>query len=96
MLGADAAARIRHYACGASLFGKAKRLRGVMRAAGVPAGAVLAIGDEIRDAEAAREAGCDFAAVGWGYTRATALAAWGAAPMFDAPGEIARYLLPEG
>ena len=89
------AARIRHYACGASLFGKARRLRRVMRAAGLPGAAVLAVGDEIRDGEAAREAGCAFAAVGWGYTRASALAAWGAEPVFGAPGEILRYLLPE-
>ena len=95
-LGPEAAGRIRHFACGASLFGKGKRMRRLVREAGVPPGAVLAIGDEIRDGEAAREAGCVFAAVAWGYTRAPALAAWGATPVFATPDAIAPYVLGAG
>lgn len=90
-LGPDAA-RIRRMACGASLFGKAKRLRAVMRSAGCGTGDVLYVGDEIRDHEAAAEVGCAFGAVAWGYTRADVLAARRPERMFLAPAEIAPAL----
>lgn len=48
------------------LFGKAKALRRLVRTAGVPAGEVLYVGDEVRDVEAARRAGVGSAAVLWG------------------------------
>ncbi|MFJ7437673.1 HAD hydrolase-like protein [Methylorubrum thiocyanatum] len=83
---------IRHYACGASLFGKARHLRAVARAAGVEPGAMLAVGDEIRDAEAAAQAPCAFAAVAWGYNSAEALAGARPAHLFDAPEAVARTL----
>jgi phosphoglycolate phosphatase len=74
-LGADNTARIDHYACGASLFGKRAKFRQVLRRSGIHARDALAIGDELRDAEAARHAGIAFAAVAWGYTRIEALQA---------------------
>lgn len=88
-LGASAG-RIRHYACGAALFGKARHLRAVARGAGVAPGAMLAVGDEIRDAEAAAKAGCAFWAVAWGYTDGAALGAHAPAHLFGEPGEIVR------
>jgi phosphoglycolate phosphatase len=43
-----AAAHVGHFACGASLFGKAGKIRGVLKALRVePAGAIL-VGDEAR------------------------------------------------
>lgn len=93
VLGSEAAL-VRHWSCGASVFGKARRLRAVIRAAGVAPGAVVAVGDEIRDAQAAAEAGCAFAAVAWGYTRPEALAACAPVRLFDAPSEITRFLAP--
>lgn len=95
VLGAEAA-RIAHFDCGASLFGKGRRLRAVMASLGAPAGAVLAIGDEIRDLDAACEAGCAFAAVGWGYTTPEALRARRPDRIFAAPREIAPALLRGG
>ncbi|GEO98705.1 HAD hydrolase-like protein [Methylobacterium haplocladii] len=92
VLGPALAARFRHYACGASVFGKAKRLRVVMKAAGAAPSETIAIGDEIRDGDAAEQAGCAYAAVAWGYTRADALAARRPVIVFDTPGEIATYL----
>ena len=91
-LGPRLAARVGHYACGASVFGKAKRLRAVTKAAGVRPDRVLAIGDEIRDHEAADEAGCAFAAVAWGYTRAEALAAREPTRVFRTPQDITAFL----
>src|SRR6185312_10633256 len=54
MLGDANAALISHFACGASLFGKASKFKRVMREADVAPGDTIAIGDEIRDIEAAR------------------------------------------
>ena len=93
VLGPANAARFAHFSCGASIFGKARRLRSLFRSAGIAPGDALAIGDEIRDAEAAREAGCRFAAVGWGYTRADALAAFRPETVFANPGAIVSGIL---
>ncbi|WP_407942964.1 HAD hydrolase-like protein [Methylorubrum podarium] len=90
-LGASAGL-IRHYECGASLFGKARHLRAVARQAGVEPAAMLAVGDEIRDAEAAAQAGCAFAAVAWGYNSPEALAGAGPAHLFAEPGAVVRAL----
>lgn len=83
---------IRHYDCGAALFGKARHLRAVARAAGVEPAAMLAVGDEIRDAEAATRAGCAFAAVAWGYNSPEALVGEEPAYLFAEPGGVVRAL----
>ena len=72
-LGADITGLVDHYACGASLFGKRIKFRQVLRRSGVSADGAIAIGDELRDAEAARRAGIAFGAVAWGYTSIDAL-----------------------
>lgn len=56
-----------HVACGASLLGKATKFRAALKATGTTAGDALAIGDELRDIEAARATGIASGAVGWGY-----------------------------
>ncbi|MCJ2054645.1 HAD hydrolase-like protein [Methylobacterium sp. J-070] len=88
VLGPENAARIGAYACGASLFGKAQRLRGLLARRGVVPHRALCIGDEIRDLEAARAVGCPFGAVAWGYTDPQALAAQGPDYLFTEPAEI--------
>ncbi|TCZ56656.1 HAD hydrolase-like protein [Roseicella aquatilis] len=79
-------------AAGASLFGKAARLRQVLRAAGVSAPAALYIGDETRDAEAAARVGMDFAAVTWGYAAPEALLARRPRYVFATPADVLRRL----
>jgi phosphoglycolate phosphatase len=79
---------IRHYACGAALFGKAAKCRRVLKEAGVSAHEAISIGDEVRDAEAARNAGIAFGAVSWGYARVEALRKLGPVAVFDRVGEI--------
>jgi phosphoglycolate phosphatase len=74
VLGHDNAARIRWWACGASLFGKAPKFRKVLKASGIPPHAALSIGDETRDIDAARATGVRAAAVLWGYANAEAFA----------------------
>ena len=88
----DNAARIDAYACGASIFGKARRLRALLARRGVAPERALCIGDEIRDLEAARALGCPFGAVAWGYTDPQTLAALGPEHLFAEPGEIARLV----
>ncbi|MDO9709396.1 HAD hydrolase-like protein [Paracraurococcus lichenis] len=90
-LGAAAAA-VSHFACGASLFGKAPKLRQVLRATGLPAAAAVYVGDETRDAEAAAKVGMDFAAVTWGYAAPAALLARGPRWVFGTPAEVAAGL----
>jgi phosphoglycolate phosphatase len=84
---------ISHFACGASLFGKASKFKQVMRAAGVLAAATLAIGDEVRDAEAAKAAGIDFAGVAWGYASVEALTKTGPVTVFANVSEIPAWVL---
>lgn len=66
-LGENLAAAIDHYACDASLFGKADKFKRLLAEAGVAAGEAIAVGDETRDIEAARKARISCAAVTWGY-----------------------------
>jgi phosphoglycolate phosphatase len=95
VLGAPSAGLIGTYACGTSVFGKARRFRAVVRGSGLSSSAVLCLGDELRDHAAATQAGLDFGAVTWGYTRAPALAAAGPAHLFSTPEAVAAALLPE-
>ena len=74
ILGLENAGYVHHYDCGANLFGKARKLRRVMKRAGVEPHATLCIGDETRDIEAAREVGAACAAVTWGYATVQVLA----------------------
>jgi phosphoglycolate phosphatase len=73
-LGASAAL-FQHFDCAASLFGKPAKFRRVIRRAGVSPDNVIAIGDEVRDIEAARATGIACGAVCWGYAAPAALRA---------------------
>lgn len=76
VLGEDAWRRFAHVECGASIFGKHRRIARVLKATGMPARRALYVGDQLTDAEAARAAGVAFGAVAWGYaTFASLLAA---------------------
>jgi phosphoglycolate phosphatase len=67
ILGDANAKRISHYACGASLFGKAAKLAAIIKRQQASPERTIAIGDEVRDLEAARKVGLAAGAVGWGY-----------------------------
>jgi phosphoglycolate phosphatase len=94
MLGEANAALIAHFACGASLFGKAAKFKRVMKLAGVAPGATIAIGDEIRDIEAARAAGIACGGVNWGYAAPDALRARKPDVAFDRMEDIVAMLKP--
>lgn len=88
LLGDAHCRRMRHLECGASMFGKKRRLLRVLRATRVPASRAIYIGDQGPDAEAARAAGMDFGAVAWGYGARESLAAQRPALMFDTPADL--------
>jgi phosphoglycolate phosphatase len=94
VLGPENTARFSHIECGASLFGKASRLRNVLAAAKVPPGGAILIGDEIRDARAAAQAAIAFGAVAWGFNRVDALVSNGAREVFANVEELVPKLLP--
>nr|WP_314072651.1 HAD hydrolase-like protein [uncultured Roseococcus sp.] len=71
----ESAMHVRHFEGGASLFGKARKLRRLIRQAGAEPGRTLCVGDELRDIEAARAVGAPAAAVTWGYAARETLAA---------------------
>lgn len=93
VLGPGLSARISHFACGSSLTGKAAKIQKLLKQCGVPPVAVLAIGDEVRDIEAARAAGIACGAVGWGYATAPALARHAPDWVFGEVAEIAGVVV---
>ena len=94
ILGPVNAARIDVYDCEASMFGKASKLRAVMRRTGVSAAATLCIGDETRDIEAAQAVGAASGAVTWGYATAGILATFAPTLTFQTPADIITAAAP--
>jgi len=92
ILGDRHAARIDFYACGSSLFGKAPKFRRVLKKMGIPAAATLAVGDETRDIDAAREVGMRAGAVLWGYASEKVLTAHAPDTLFREPKDIVAYV----
>ncbi len=77
-----------HVSCGASLLGKTAKFRAVLKAARVAPGDALAIGDELRDIEAARATGIAAGAVSWGYALPERLRREAPDHVFDQPQDI--------
>ncbi len=75
ILGPDLLTLFSHLECGAQLFGKLPKVRKVLAATGIAPEHAMLIGDEIRDAKAAADAGIDFGAVAWGFNHVDALIA---------------------
>ncbi|WP_315836203.1 HAD hydrolase-like protein [Bradyrhizobium prioriisuperbiae] len=90
-LGAHAAC-FSSFACGASLFGKAAKFKTIMRRTGVATAQAIAIGDEVRDIEAARAAGISCGAVTWGYAASETLVAMKPDLLFEKVDDIAAQL----
>ncbi len=92
VLGVENARLIAHFSCGVSMFGKAARLRQVIRGSAVQRQQAIYIGHEIRDAEAAGKAGIAFGAVTWGQHSEKALRAKNPAAVFTTIQEVADKL----
>lgn len=89
ILGPDNTRHIAQYACGVPIFGKARVFRKITRKLGVPPNRVLAIGDEVRDIEAARKVGIAAGAVAWGFATPEILRAHQPDYFFNSMQEIA-------
>jgi phosphoglycolate phosphatase len=90
VLGPDLSALVARFECGMSVFGKARRIRAVLRRCGVAAHEAIYVGDQGTDAEASRKAGVDFGAVHWGYATIEALREQGCAREFVTPFDLQR------
>lgn len=90
ILGASNARHFSQLECGMSMFGKASRIRKVIKTAGVPHSEVIYIGDQLPDLEAAHKVNVAFGAVGWGYAAIESLRAHLPAVEFDTVSSIAR------
>ncbi len=93
VLGPEAARLVSAYGCGASLFGKAAKFRRVLKATAVRPAQAIAVGDEVRDIEAARAAGVAAGAVAWGYADRGLLRARAPDHLFETMGEVAAAVL---
>ncbi|WP_421737689.1 HAD hydrolase-like protein [Caulobacter sp.] len=91
VLGPDLSSLISQFACGASLFGKARKFRKVT--AVVSRDRVICIGDETRDIEAARALGLASGAVTWGAAKRSILAEHHPTIVFESPSEIISHLV---
>jgi phosphoglycolate phosphatase len=87
-----AAALFSQFDCAAAVFGKPAKFRRVIRRAGAPRESVIAIGDEVRDIEAARSIGIACGVVCWGYAAPAALRALRPDFVFERMDEIAETL----
>jgi phosphoglycolate phosphatase len=90
VLGPELSALIAQFDCGMSVFGKASRIRAVLKRCGVAPGDAIYIGDQGTDADASRKAGVVFGAVHWGYATIEALRAHGCAHEFLTPLDLHR------
>lgn len=90
VLGPELARLVCCFECGMSVFGKARRIRAVLRGQGVMPADAIYVGDQGTDAEAARKVAVDFGAVHWGYATIEALRAYGCADEFTTPYDLRR------
>ncbi len=80
----------------ARLLGKARAIRRLLRRHGLDARRLLYVGDEVRDVEAAHQAGVDIAAVTWGFQLAHQLAARSPTFLVASPEELTRLAIGLG
>ncbi|HEY8946971.1 MAG TPA: HAD hydrolase-like protein [Polyangiaceae bacterium] len=95
VLGAEQTAWFQYLECGVSMFGKAAKLRKVLKASRIAPDEALFVGDEIRDAQAAAAVGVAFGAVSWGYTFPDALKAHAPRESFSVVGDWVDTLLSQ-
>jgi len=93
ILGEENAKRVSCYACGVSMFGKAAKLRSVVKAMKADPTRTIAIGDEARDIDAARKAGVVAGAVSWGYATAELLRAQQPDHLFSSMDQIRQTVM---
>ncbi|WP_223165096.1 HAD hydrolase-like protein [Massilia frigida] len=93
VLGPGLSSLFSHFECGMSVFGKASRIRKVVKQSRVGAGEALYVGDQGTDAEASAKAGVAFGAVAWGYAPVEVLRAHGPVDEFESVSAMLAALL---
>lgn len=73
VLGPENMSRFHYLECGVNLLGKDKKLKKILHKCDLQPQECIAIGDEIRDIQAAKKAGVVSGAVAWGYNTGEAL-----------------------
>lgn len=77
-----------------SMFGKPAALRRIIRKSGLDRSEMLAIGDEIRDVEAAKKVNIPFGAVSWGFSNMEAMASHSPEHTFTEMNQIVDLVVP--
>lgn len=77
---------------GSSVFGKARTLKKIIKSRGYIPGETIYIGDEVRDIDAAREAGIKIISVGWGFSNKKALKMGNPDAFIERPEDLASAL----
>jgi len=77
---------------GAGLFGKGRYLKGLLKGQNLEKEDAMYIGDEVRDAKAAKSAGIRFIAVTWGFARSSDLEALAPTAIAEHPEDIIKIL----
>lgn len=88
VLGASLIDRFAALECGSTMFGKSHRVRNILKSTRADTATTIYVGDEIRDAEAAKQSGVAFGAVAWGYTDIDALLRTDPAGVFRVPDDL--------
>jgi phosphoglycolate phosphatase len=83
------------FSCGSSLFGKSQRFGSLLKALKLEPAQACAVGDEVRDIEAARKAGIAAVAVSWGYGATEALSGGGPDFVARTPADVADFIVGE-
>ena len=91
VLGVELSGLIGRFECGMSIFGKASRLKQLIRDSGTSPASAIYIGDQDTDAIAAGKSGMAFGAVSWGYAPIEILRAHNPTVEFATPACMARY-----
>jgi phosphoglycolate phosphatase len=93
VLGDDLYNLFQHFEDKVSLFGKPAALKRIIRKSGFDRSEMLAIGDEIRDVEAAKKVNIPFGAVSWGFSNMDAMASHAPEHIFTEMGQIVDLVL---
>lgn len=90
VLGPRNCSAIAQFECGASILGKAPRLKRVLHRLGKDPRDAIYIGDQLSDLQAARAAGMAFGAVSWGYGTVASFSELQPDEVFAMPADITR------
>ena len=93
VLGTPNMRHVAYMECGASVFGKWRRFKRLMRRMGAAQSATIAVGDETRDLDAAAKAGIVGLAVEWGYARPQLLRSMAQGRTFQTVQELTSDLI---